>query len=1091
MRKKGKVVLTLFLLVLFLLLSLLGAIAFYAYHPSKVKPFIESAVSRTTGAQCTIDTLSYSFKPFAAVMRGLSLRPAGDSEGFELNVPELRAEMALQGPFARRRLVIKSLFVERPSFLLKKEVRLPEIQGPSRPTSFFSKIVKRLIALFLFREVVFQAAGLDQGRAKGSLGPLTFDLTQIRAELNAEHRIDLFCRGELNWPDKSLHLVAEAIHVSSDGAVSIATPVLNGILELHEAHLQSPGAVVDKGALHAEVTYRHAERTLSFDPMEAHLQGLQLHPVPNGAGQSLDLRLKASGQCHLQTMTIKAQPFDVTAEDLFHIKGDFQAGFQRQARIRAGNLDGYLVPQRLLSFLPSPARGTGSPPKLSGTIWLRGDLEGSKEPEGWLWRCDLQSTLSGNRFAYETEDLRVKGDLTGEARVHGLIPDLEVSLDLKGEEAVFAYRDLTVKPVAAQIRLSGKHPLYTVNELTFQVPLLRFKIGRVERTIKDVRVLAHRGTLNAAKLALQFPEIELNSSVLKNLRLSLDLSADQLSLALKGKETGLAASAQELHILPDGWKSAATDRLRLDAALKHGRNWSIRSEIDFEGLNFQNSSGTAAGQGIVLHGTLSSEGRLGDPHAASSIRFEMVGGEILFDQFYVNLGKYPFKATGDGDYDRFRKELRIEDLTFGLNHILGFRLKGEVGLGAEAKKVQALIQADEVPVEPIFHHLLFEPFRMQKPFLNRLKLEGTVSARVELGARDGKWEAKGHIFWRGGELLDLDHGFSFHEIDLDLPFWYRNPAMKDRDETPPFSGPEGLQGHLTLGSMTLPLLPAQPLRVPFQVTPNVLSIPMPTTLRLRGGDIKLNPVIARFLFPKPPLVVTSLTAHDMDLTPLLSRIWPRPVQGLAQVDLDPVRFGKNTVQAQGKIKASIFGGQVTLSNPSLSGVFSAAPVFRTDITLEDLHLAELTKETTFGRIEGILEGDIKNLEIAYGQPQAFDLRLETRKEPGVPQRISVRAVDNIAQIGGGRSPFTGLAEVFASFFKEFPYEKIGIHASLKNDMFRINGTIKEGGKEYLVKRSGFSGVNVVNQNPDNLISFKDMVKRIERVTSSKSGPVVK
>jgi hypothetical protein len=103
----------------------------------------------------------------------------------------------------------------------------------------------------------------------------------------------------------------------------------------------------------------------------------------------------------------------------------------------------------------------------------------------------------------------------------------------------------------------------------------------------------------------------------------------------------------------------------------------------------------------------------------------------------------------------------------------------------------------------------------------------------------------------------------------------------------------------------------------------------------------------------------------------------------------------------------------------------------------------------------------------------------------------VRAVDNIAQIGGGRSPFVGFASVFASFFKEFPYEKIGIHASLKNDMFRINGTIKEGGKEYLVKRGGFSGVNVVNQNPDNLISFKDMVKRIHRVTSSKSGPVVK
>jgi hypothetical protein len=109
----------------------------------------------------------------------------------------------------------------------------------------------------------------------------------------------------------------------------------------------------------------------------------------------------------------------------------------------------------------------------------------------------------------------------------------------------------------------------------------------------------------------------------------------------------------------------------------------------------------------------------------------------------------------------------------------------------------------------------------------------------------------------------------------------------------------------------------------------------------------------------------------------------------------------------------------------------------------------------------------------------------------VRQRISVRAVDNIARIGGGQSPFIGLAGAFTSFFREFPYEKIGVHALLENDVFKINGTIKKDGKEYLVKRGGFSGVNIVNQNPDNRISFKDMVKRIQRITDTKGGPVIK
>ena len=95
-----------------------------------------------------------------------------------------------------------------------------------------------------------------------------------------------------------------------------------------------------------------------------------------------------------------------------------------------------------------------------------------------------------------------------------------------------------------------------------------------------------------------------------------------------------------------------------------------------------------------------------------------------------------------------------------------------------------------------------------------------------------------------------------------------------------------------------------------------------------------------------------------------------------------------------------------------------------------------------------------------------------------------------SQIGGGQSPFIGLAGAFASFFKTFPYKKIGIKANLENDVFTVNGTIREGGIEYLVKRGSFSGVDIINQNPDNRISFKDMVKRIKRI-GSKGGPVVK
>jgi hypothetical protein len=223
----------------------------------------------------------------------------------------------------------------------------------------------------------------------------------------------------------------------------------------------------------------------------------------------------------------------------------------------------------------------------------------------------------------------------------------------------------------------------------------------------------------------------------------------------------------------------------------------------------------------------------------------------------------------------------------------------------------------------------------------------------------------------------------------------------------------------------------------------------------------------------------------------LARVWPRPIEGILTGILNPIRVEGGSLTSSGEVTAKVFGGEVVFSHLGASGLLSGTPVFKLDARWKDLNLSELTADTSFGKIEGVLNGYAKGLEIAQGQVQKFDLMMETVRKEGTSQRISVKAVDNIAQIGGGQSPFVGVAGMFASVFKEFPYEKIGVHATLENDVFRINGTIREGDTEYLVKRGLLSGVNVVNQNPDNQVSFKDMIKRIKRIKTSKGGPVIK
>jgi hypothetical protein len=393
-----------------------------------------------------------------------------------------------------------------------------------------------------------------------------------------------------------------------------------------------------------------------------------------------------------------------------------------------------------------------------------------------------------------------------------------------------------------------------------------------------------------------------------------------------------------------------------------------------------------------------------------------------------------------------------------------------------------LAKIEETPLKPIYRHFVAEPFRMQKPFVASIDTKGSISANVKLMGTPNDLTAKGSFTWRDGELLSDDNSISLRGIELDLPLWYETGEGQFSEEA--------AEGRLSLQSMIVPFLPEQPLNLPLDVGPNSLLVRSPTAVRIPGGDVIIGPVTCEDIFSAKRSVTTSLEINDTEINELLPGIWSSPLQGTIGGRLDPVHYEADAVTSAGEMKADAFGGHIVVSKIGASRISTSGPVFKFHAEWNNLSLAELTTDTSFGRIDGVLHGYAKGVEIAYGQPQAFDLLLETVETKGVPQKISIIAVDNIAQIGGGQSPFMGLAGQLAAFFKEFPYTKIGVHASLQNDVFRINGTAKEGNTEYLVKRGRFSGVNVVNQNPDNRVSFKDMVKRIKRVTDSKSGPVM-
>jgi len=724
------------------------------------------------------------------------------------------------------------------------------------------------------------------------------------------------------------------------------------------------------------------------------------------------------------------------------------------------------------------------PFSLSGPVDLRGNIDGVNEQQVRQWRGDIEAQLSNNPCSYVTEQIRLTGKVTGNLRAEGPFPDMDLFVSLTGDEIALSGQGVTVKPFKASLSVSGKHPLHHIEEIHVAMPQATLAMGSRDVRIDDIQIRVREGSVNAEKGSVSLPEVQLTSSLFKNLRLSLSVHEKEVMAELQGEDIHLLESALALGLVPSGWEFSGLDFLKVRAVLNEKDRCSLTSRFGFKDFVFQDNDGSHMGEGIVVEAASEAEIDLKRSDVTVNTTFKADGGEILWDRFYLNLSENPFSASLKGMYGIRKQSLQLSEVKLSLEDILDLDLHGTILHQAQNASVDLVAKIEETALSPIFHHFVSEPFRAEKPSLSSMQTKGSIAAAVRLTGKQSDWTAKGNFSWREGALSSGDDGFSLQGIELELPLWYQTRKDTVAQETE--------KGRLSIQSMILPLFPEQPLNFPLDVAPNRLFVRSPTSLKVPGGNVKVGPVACENIFGEKASMRTSLEVNDLQMNELLSGIWSSPIQGRINGKLDPIHFEGDTLTSEGgEIEASTFDGQLILSGIGASNLSTSGPVFRVDAKWNDLSLAALTTGTSFGRIDGVLQGYVKGLQIAYGQPQAFDLVLETVKTKGVPQKISVKAVDNIAKIGGGQSPFMGLAGGFTSLFKEFPYEKIGVHASLENDVFRINGTIKERGTEYLVKRSRFSGVNVVNQDPDNRVRFKDMVKRIKRVTDSKSGPVVK
>jgi hypothetical protein len=959
----------------FVMILFSGIGLYLYYHPDQIKPMVERSLSASTGASCTIENLSYSFKPMFLEAKGILLKPLKPTKTFSVEIPFIRTDMEIEGPWGHRSLVLKNMQMNGLYLdLFPEGITFPDILPAKRGPSFPARMARGFIGLFFFRDIKFGSGELLDGRISAAMGDQYFQAQRIHAKVNADKPLFLSFALDVKNASRNMSFSAPKVNILGSTTFDINDLKFIGTLESQDMRLQDSVLSIQKIKVISKFTYRHGPNNLDVENINVRCQGIALGSDLNKTG---------------------SLPASVTSVESLSIETGFA----------------YTIKHREIALAP-----------------LKLHIDGLSLME----------------------------------KANKILPPLDIDLKAK--------------------KVSGIYPVIEIEDAIVQIPQVKINTGNRNIFIGDVRAHIPDGRIDTEKTSAIFPKVRFDAAGLKNLLLDIRLQERNLNFTVQAKETSLFHAAVAYHLIPSDWNIKVHDAIQINVTGPRTGPWQVKAKLSFDNLVFQNKDGSIMGENVSFSTRIEGDVDIKRSRMTFAADINAQTGEALYDRYYLNLKRNPIVTSCNGIYDVRKKMIKLSKLRFDLTGILPLEIQGFFEQGVSKANADVTVILPKAPLKPIFRHFLQEPYKTEKPFLATLETGGTVSAEFKVKGFQDAWQVRGRLEWLGGNFFLPEKGIALKGIHFDLPVWYRTGVAK----TPV----KALSGQLDIESITVPLLPEQPLNILLDAGPNRISVKSPTKIKLPGGDLRMGSVQIEKLFGPDLAIHTRLEFDDIKLQPLLSKIWTRPIKGALTGRLNPIRYENHNITTQGELKVDVFQGNIILSDLGASGIFTSAPVYKLNAKWKDLLLSEMTTDTAFGTIEGVLEGQVRDVEIAYGQPQRFNLLLETVKTKGVSQKISVKAVENIAQIGGGQSPFIGLAGAFASFFKKFPYEKIGIRASLENDVFTVNGIIREGGTEYLVKRGSFSGVNIVNQNPDNRVSFKDMVKRIKRI-SAKGGPVVK
>lgn len=629
--------------------------------------------------------------------------------------------------------------------------------------------------------------------------------------------------------------------------------------------------------------------------------------------------------------------------------------------------------------------------------------------------------------------------------------------------------------IASKITLEGDRLIF--RDMLVSAAALMTAQGRDRPAIKDIR-----GTMNVlydqktSRFALTALKLESAAGSLQGQcegtvkPLSwvavLDASSVNVSQVFAFARPFLPEEYRSWTFKGQGGLSVKTEGRMSDPAM-----WKADAVVDLREGGFASPDNLKAGERITGKVRLKIASPEKEKKGQFDVSMDAGDGEFLWGKFYRDFKGQTMTVSGDGSFMQ-------SPFSLSGSGVLDFFGSGRYAFSADMTPQKKLFtfEGSNVSHKKLYAILLSNYVQQNYQDMQDLDMEGASDMQVTATMSGDTTTVRGRLSMRGAAVRVPSRQFSLAGVEADIPFDFSLPPATS---TAPL---DAEQGFVSFASLEAGKFALEGKKVPLLVSRNTVLVPTQIDVPLYGGDIRITHLRFDRIFSPLSQMHAGIAVNNLDLGIFTETLAPIPINGTITGALPSIVVEGGKWRTKGKIVAKVFGGTVEFDKLHADRLFRTSRLVGADITFEDIDLEALTNKIKVGRITGVVKGYARNFFMEYGQPAGFDLKVETDRTKKTRREISVEAIENLSIVSTGIPGISSaLNRGINRFFKQYAYRGIGIECTLVNDVFRVRGTIREGGKEYLIKRPLFHGIDVVNQNPDNEISFKDMQERVSRI----------